>query len=412
MLLAELAGLVRNGDISRAHKKRDEFERALHASIDQTIAFFRLCAADILELRSGRLKEQVEHLIAHGSDGGLSAEDVDTMADLVGLIEELEGLVDFVIVNREAVRKIIKKQVKVSALLRTPPVGSGPADSSLALDHPLVDSLHRQLTELRTLQKKVAFKSVSYAAHMNKRSARGTGCASEVLLSARQKACGRKIPADSSRAAHHHHQDPRSHQCHPSSSSFVARVRRMRTGFRRKATSSQPVRSSALDGAILIQAGTRGAVTDCSSSPRRWSAALVPASQHGLGHRQSSFRKQPVDPALICAMERTFLSALNHAFYMMLLATGLMSINDYDEMPFCLGAAVFVCAVIYAVLSYFVHWRRLHNLAMQRTITTTESLTWLGALCVLVVIVSVLDLVFIFRYPVLDRAKAVELITS
>ena len=38
-----------------------------------------------------------------------------------------------------------------------------------------------------------------------------------------------------------------------------------------------------------------------------------------------------VDPALIFSMERTFLSAFNQSFYLMMLATGLMAINDYDQ---------------------------------------------------------------------------------
>ena len=44
-----------------------------------------------------------------------------------------------------------------------------------------------------------------------------------------------------------------------------------------------------------------------------------------------------VDPALIFAMERTYLSSMNQTFYLMLLATGLMSINDHDGMPMVFG---------------------------------------------------------------------------
>ena len=115
-----------------------------------------------------------------------------------------------------------------------------------------------------------------------------------------------------------------------------------------------------------------------------------------------------VDPALIFAMERTFLSALNQAFYLMLLATGLCAINDTDKVPPGLGATVYAAAIVYAMISYATHCKRLNRLENRGTCTPFESKVWLGALCTLAVFVAVVDLLYIFVYPVLYRAKAVD----
>ena len=118
-----------------------------------------------------------------------------------------------------------------------------------------------------------------------------------------------------------------------------------------------------------------------------------------------------VDPALIFAMERTYLSAMNQTFYLMLLATGLMSINDHDVVPRSFGAVVYVFAIMHAAISYVTHLRRLNALENGGTCTPRESKVWLGMLFVLAISISVLDLAYIFIYPVLARAKAVELVT-
>lgn len=117
-----------------------------------------------------------------------------------------------------------------------------------------------------------------------------------------------------------------------------------------------------------------------------------------------------IDPALMFALERTYFSSLNHSFYLMLLATGLMSINDHDDVPVYLGAAFFVCAIIHGIICYATHWQRLKLLESGQTISTRNSLSWLGALCILSSLVAIADLAYIFVYPVLDRAKAVELV--
>ena len=117
-----------------------------------------------------------------------------------------------------------------------------------------------------------------------------------------------------------------------------------------------------------------------------------------------------VDPALIFGLERTYLSALNQSFYLMMLATGLMAINDHAVVPARLGAIIYVCAIVNAAASYATHWWRLRALQCGEIITTGNSLRWLGVLTALALTVSVMDLTFIFVYPVLGRSKPVELI--
>ena len=121
---------------------------------------------------------------------------------------------------------------------------------------------------------------------------------------------------------------------------------------------------------------------------------------------------QEVDPALIFAMERTYLSAMNQTFYLMLLGTGLLSINDYDQAPAILGATVYVAAILYAIVSYVTHCKRLDKIQRGDTCSPTESKVWLGALFLLALAVAVVDLVYLFVYPVLERAKAVEIVAA
>lgn len=117
-----------------------------------------------------------------------------------------------------------------------------------------------------------------------------------------------------------------------------------------------------------------------------------------------------VDPALLFPLERTYLSSLNHSFYLMLLATGFVMINRSAEVPARFGVVIYGCAILNAAAGYATHWWRIKALQRGLVITTGNSLKWLGALTALVLTVAVLDFAFIFVYPVLDRAKPVELV--
>lgn len=131
---------------------------------------------------------------------------------------------------------------------------------------------------------------------------------------------------------------------------------------------------------------------------------------HDVSSEVKESARLDLDPAVIFGMERTYLGAMNQAFYLMLLATGLMSMNDRDDTPQHLGRLVYMAAIVHACIAYLNHCRRIKKLEKGFTISATGSLVWLGMLCLLTVGVSVLDLAYIHIYPVLDRAKTVEVV--
>ena len=130
------------------------------------------------------------------------------------------------------------------------------------------------------------------------------------------------------------------------------------------------------------------------------------ASRDGVG---SAGTHHDVDPALLFGMERTYFSATNHSFYMMMLATGLMAIDNTDTVAMAFGLCIYVCAIVHFASNYFMHFRRVKTLEAGHSVSPTGSLLWTGGLAFLGMFVAVIELIYIFVYPVLDRAKAVEL---
>jgi hypothetical protein len=138
---------------------------------------------------------------------------------------------------------------------------------------------------------------------------------------------------------------------------------------------------------------------------------------HGLFHHKRASRDgvgsagthHDVDPALLFGMERTYFSATNQSFYMMMIATGLMAIDNTDLVAMGLGFFLYACAIIHFASNYLMHFRRVRTLEAGHPISLTGSLLWTGGLAALGMSVAVIELVYIFVYPVLDRAKAVEL---
>lgn len=158
-------------------------------------------------------------------------------------------------------------------------------------------------------------------------------------------------------------------------------------------------------------------------------------------------------------MERTFLSTLNQSFYLMFIGAGMMAINDFDVVARNFRASVVVRAallraamtapqsasmpsayesfchavpaarwdsgsrspppsrslpsqvsgILYAGLSYSQHVTRLALLKEGGLITTRRSNCWLGVLMLLTFFASISELAYMFVYPLLDRAKTVEL---
>jgi uncharacterized membrane protein YidH (DUF202 family) len=130
-----------------------------------------------------------------------------------------------------------------------------------------------------------------------------------------------------------------------------------------------------------------------------------------------SMVRSKVDPSLMFAMERTFLSSLNHAFGLMVIATkGFMSIEDAinlgDDKPANLGAFIFCIAIVYVVISYFFHFRRLIALSRGETITMVGSLMWLGLLVLLVLLTCIAQITYIYVYPLDERSKKVEILSN
>lgn len=115
------------------------------------------------------------------------------------------------------------------------------------------------------------------------------------------------------------------------------------------------------------------------------------------------------DPALIFSMERTFLSSMNQSFYLMLIGSQLMAINDYDSTPIAIGTVIILSGIANIFISYAYHVARLRQLVAKKIIGTYGSNAWLGYLSSTAIIASIIELVYIFVYPQLDRAKSVEL---
>eukprot|EP00326_Haptolina_ericina_P027594 CAMPEP_0181193754 /NCGR_PEP_ID=MMETSP1096-20121128/13983_1 /TAXON_ID=156174 ORGANISM="Chrysochromulina ericina, Strain CCMP281" /NCGR_SAMPLE_ID=MMETSP1096 /ASSEMBLY_ACC=CAM_ASM_000453 /LENGTH=279 /DNA_ID=CAMNT_0023283233 /DNA_START=105 /DNA_END=944 /DNA_ORIENTATION=- len=117
-----------------------------------------------------------------------------------------------------------------------------------------------------------------------------------------------------------------------------------------------------------------------------------------------------VDPALIFSMERTFLSAFNQAFYLMFLGSGLMAINDFDDGAVAVGAVIICSGILFCLYTYYMHVSRLKLLTNRVRVSNRSSNTWLGILTGLMVCTAIIELVYMFIYPLLDRAKSVELV--
>ena len=115
------------------------------------------------------------------------------------------------------------------------------------------------------------------------------------------------------------------------------------------------------------------------------------------------------DPALIFSMERTFLSSMNQSFYLMLIGSQLMAINDYDSTPIAIGTVIILSGIANIFISYAYHVARLRQLVAKKIIGTYGSNAWLGYLSSTAIIASIIELIYIFVYPQLDRAKSVEL---
>lgn len=163
------------------------------------------------------------------------------------------------------------------------------------------------------------------------------------------------------------------------------------------------------------------------ATPKGWTGHGVAAPGQGQAHRSatgtfvvtegsagslSTVERGSVDPALIFSMERTFLSALNQAFYLMLIGAGMMAINDYDDGAVAVGSVIFILAIICVAVTYYMHTSRLNLLKHRKPITTRWSKAWLAVLTWLAIVAAIIEIIYMYVYPLLDRAKSVEVVTE
>jgi len=114
------------------------------------------------------------------------------------------------------------------------------------------------------------------------------------------------------------------------------------------------------------------------------------------------------DPSLIMSMERTLFSAFNQAIILTISGVGFMSVGDQPG-PKAFGAFILIAGLCYAMISYFFHCWRLHRLNSGRGLAPYDSQIWTGMLALLIFLALAFEVYYGFRYPFLDRAKAVEI---
>ena len=116
------------------------------------------------------------------------------------------------------------------------------------------------------------------------------------------------------------------------------------------------------------------------------------------------------DPSLIMSMERTLFSAYDQAIMLTISGMGFMSVGDNNPGgTTSFGAFLLVCAVCYTLLSYFMHCWRLWRLGRGMGLAPYDSQIWTGTLTALIFICLLMEIYWGFKFPFLERAKAVEI---
>ena len=116
------------------------------------------------------------------------------------------------------------------------------------------------------------------------------------------------------------------------------------------------------------------------------------------------------DPSLIMSMERTLFSAYNQAIMLTISGMGFMSVGDNNPGgTTSFGAFLLFCGLIYTLLSYWMHCWRLWRLGRGMGLAPYDSQLWTGLLTAMIFICLLMEIFWGFKYPFLERAKAVEI---
>jgi len=80
-------------------------------------------------------------------------------------------------------------------------------------------------------------------------------------------------------------------------------------------------------------------------------------------------------------MERTLFGALNMSWTVMFLGYGLMMVGaSNDSLPDNIGLSVIAGGILYACISWLMHWRRIRVFESGMNLQPSESLIWTAVL--------------------------------
>ncbi|XP_035698732.1 uncharacterized protein LOC118431597 [Branchiostoma floridae] len=107
---------------------------------------------------------------------------------------------------------------------------------------------------------------------------------------------------------------------------------------------------------------------------------------------ESFTEEYPADPSILSAMERTLAAFMNQGLLLVGIGTALMTFNQYG--PNIVGWVLVPVGVLHIVWSWYEFYLRLHRLqkGSDRPLSNRRSLWWTGALVLLIVAASAVEL--------------------
>ncbi|XP_078574887.1 vacuolar transporter chaperone complex subunit 2-like [Branchiostoma floridae x Branchiostoma japonicum] len=107
---------------------------------------------------------------------------------------------------------------------------------------------------------------------------------------------------------------------------------------------------------------------------------------------ESFTEEYPADPSVLSAMERTLAAFMNQGLLLVGIGTALMTFNQYG--PNIVGWVLVPVGVLHIVWSWYEFYLRLHRLqkGSDRPLSYRRSLWWTGALVLLIVAASAVEL--------------------
>lgn len=115
--------------------------------------------------------------------------------------------------------------------------------------------------------------------------------------------------------------------------------------------------------------------------------------------------------SLILSLERTLFSALNNAYTITFVGTGLMMVGaSNDSIPDSLGIIIVICGLIFACASWVMHYARLMAFQRGASLDAKFSLVWTFFMTFFLFGAVAIELRYGILYPYLKRSKAVEVV--